>query len=226
MPFALIVLSGDSPRAAFCRPRRRRACFPAGRRRDAHHPPRPPALPWRPTSPPPHARPRVVGHALRHAAGRDDGRCARLRRAVVAFQRVPADPGWCRVRRCSPWCATASPLWKQEPRRPPSTAPITETPHWGRRLARIQDPGPVDPPAHHHRPRHHGGCRCRTSCWNPMAGRSCTSRSGQTTSLTALLAGGGLAGLAFGRRRARPGRGPRTAPRRSHCSPASPLSPR
>ncbi len=59
MPFALIVLSGDTQRPGLDRPRRRGARLPAGRRR-ACTPRRPPAWRWPPTWRRRTARPRVV----------------------------------------------------------------------------------------------------------------------------------------------------------------------
>ena len=103
MPFALLVLSGDTHGPAMDRPGRRGPRLPAGRRRPAHRR-RPPAWRWRPTSRPAEARPRVV--ALLYVmllVGMVVER-ARLRRAARRLQPDQADPGDPGRGRRRRWC--------------------------------------------------------------------------------------------------------------------------
>ena len=100
-------------------------------------------------------------------------------------------------------------LWKQEPRDPRRRGPTCRAPAFRESWTTLQPraatrrgcwwrSGSARPPS-----------ACRTSCWSPMAARSCTSPSAATTILTAAWPRAALAG--FGPRRAQCSAGRRPA---------------
>ena len=208
MPFALIVLSGDSHAPHYVGPIAAGLAFllvGAGM-----HTTQTAGLALATDLAPAHARPRVVGMlCVMLLAGMMAGALGfgALLSHFSEFRLIQVVQGSALLTMVCNGVA----LWKQEPRRPPSTAPIAEAPYWrdAWRAFKTQDQsirrlitiglGTM-------------GLSMQDILLEPYGGQILHLTVGQTTSLTALLAGGGLCGLAFGRRRLGQGADPyRTA---------------
>jgi BCD family chlorophyll transporter-like MFS transporter len=197
MPFALIVLSGDSHAPHYVGPIAAGLAFllvGAGM-----HTTQTAGLALATDLAPAHARPRVVGML-----------CVMLLAGMMAgalgFGALLAHFSELRLIQVVQGSALLTmvcngiALWKQEPRRAPSTEPVAQAPHWADAWAtfKMQDQairrlitiglGTM-------------ALSMQDILLEPYGGQILHLTVGQTTSLTALLAFGGLSGLAFGRRR-------------------------
>ena len=185
MPFALLVLSGDSTRPGLSRPDRRRTGLPAGRRRPAHHPDCRPGACQRPGAGG-NTRPRVV--ALLYVMLLVGMVAARLFRRAAG--RISAISGLSRSSRAQPsltWSLNIVALWKQEARNPSRTATDRAAARLSARPGAASRASPREAAAGHrgarHRRLHHAG-RAAGALRRPDS----ASRRGATTMLTALLA--------------------------------------